>query len=62
MTDTPKHIQDLQLQIWLSKSLSERLHLALQFNEALFLAGKKAREKMQGVGQQKQDDIRSNNS
>ena len=62
MTDTPQQIQDLQLKIWLSKSLSERLHLALQFNEALFLAGRKAREKMKIVSQQKQDGTLSNNS
>ena len=62
MTDTPQHIQDLQLQIRLSKSLGERLQLALEFNEAMFLAGRKAREKMKDLNQQKESEIPSNNS
>jgi hypothetical protein len=41
MEDTPKHIRDLQLKIWLSKSPSERLRLALLDNEALYLTWKK---------------------
>ena len=47
MTDTPQHIQDLHLQIWLSKSLSERLYLALKFNEEIYLFSKEMREKLQ---------------
>lgn len=35
MTDTPKHILDYQLKIWLSKSPAERLHQMLIDNEAL---------------------------
>lgn len=62
MTDTPQHIQNLQLQIWLSKSLGERLHLALEFNEVMFLAGKKAREKMKELSQKKEGETTSNNS
>ena len=35
MTDTPKHIKDLQLKIWLSKSPMERLKRTLEDNGAL---------------------------
>jgi len=35
MTDTPQHIKDLQLKIWLSKSPMERLKLSLESNAAL---------------------------
>lgn len=35
MTDTPKHIKDLQLKIWLSKSPMERLKHTLEDNGAL---------------------------
>ncbi len=35
MTDTPKHINEYQLKIWLAKSPSERLHQMLLDNEAL---------------------------
>lgn len=50
MTDTPQHIQDLQLKIWLSKSPGERLLQALKNNEEMFLfakEGKKAMAKLQ---------------
>jgi hypothetical protein len=30
MTDTPQHIKELQLRIWLSKSPGERLRLTLE--------------------------------
>lgn len=46
MTDTPQHIQDLHLQIWLSKSPGERLYLALKNNEEMWLFSKHAREQM----------------
>lgn len=36
MTDTPQHIKDIQLQIWLSKSPMERLKQMMEDNEALF--------------------------
>ena len=36
MTDTPKHIKDLQLRIWLSKPPMERLLQFLTDNEALY--------------------------
>jgi hypothetical protein len=36
MTDTPDHIKKIQLNIWLSKTPSERLEQFLRDNEALF--------------------------
>jgi hypothetical protein len=35
MTDTPQHIKDLQLKIWLSKTPAERLRQLMEDNEAL---------------------------
>jgi len=35
MTDTPKHIEELQLKIWLSKPPMERLKQMMTDNEAL---------------------------
>lgn len=35
MTDTPEHIKELQLKIWLSKSPGERLRLTLESNGQL---------------------------
>jgi hypothetical protein len=35
MTDTPQHIKELQLNIWLSKSPGERLRLTLEGNGQL---------------------------
>jgi len=35
MTDTPQHIKELQLKIWLSKSPMERLKQTLEDNGAL---------------------------
>lgn len=46
MTDTPQHIQDLQLKLWLQKSPGERLRQGLKNNEAIFLLFKPAREKL----------------
>ena len=36
MTDTPDHINALQLQIWLAKTPMERLRKMMQDNDALF--------------------------
>ena len=44
MTDTPQHIKDIQLKIWLSKTPGERLRQFLIDNEALYLAWKKTKE------------------
>jgi hypothetical protein len=35
MTDSPQHIKDLQLKIWLSKTPAERLRQLMEGNEAL---------------------------
>jgi hypothetical protein len=35
MTDTPQHIKEIQLKIWLSKSPGERLRLTLEGNGQL---------------------------
>ena len=35
MTDTPQHIKELQLKIWLSKPPGERLRLTLEGNGQL---------------------------
>lgn len=36
MNDTPKHIKELQLKIWLSKSPGERLKQFMEDNASLF--------------------------
>jgi hypothetical protein len=36
MDDTPAHIKQLQLAIWLAKTPEERLRLTLEDNDALF--------------------------
>ena len=46
MTDTPKHVQEIQLKLWLAKTPGERL---LQFptdNDAMYKAILKAKEEM----------------
>lgn len=35
MIDTPQHIKDLQLKIWLSKTPMERLYQSMKDNEDL---------------------------
>ena len=49
MTDTPQHIEDLQLALWLQKSPGERLLQGLHNNEAIYLMFRSAREEMQKV-------------
>lgn len=46
MTDTPKHIKELQLKIWLSKPPGERLRQFLADNDAMYKAILKAKEQM----------------
>jgi hypothetical protein len=58
MTDTPEHIQDLQLKIWMAKSPGERLFQALKNNEELFLFFKHAREAMQKTKQQLSEETK----
>ena len=36
MQDTPEHIKQLQLEIWLSKTMSQRLEQFILDNDALF--------------------------
>jgi hypothetical protein len=36
MDDTPEHVKQKQLEIWLSKSPEERIRLTLQMNDELF--------------------------
>jgi hypothetical protein len=41
MTDTPQHIKDLQLQLWLSKTPGERLYQMLVDNDVMYQALRK---------------------
>ena len=36
MDDTPDHVKKIQLDIWLAKTVEERLRLTLQMNDELF--------------------------
>ena len=45
MANTPQHIKEKQLAIWLSKTPAERLKQTLADNEALFLFWKNAKIK-----------------
>ena len=47
MTDTPEHIQKLQLKIWMDKTPGERLYQALKNNGELFLMFKAMRASME---------------
>ena len=38
MTDTPQHIKDLHLKLWLSRTPGERLHQFLIDNDAMYQA------------------------
>ena len=38
MTDTPQHINELQLNLWMSKSPEERLYSFLTDNETMYQA------------------------
>ena len=44
MNDTPQHIKELQLKIWLSKSPAERLKQFMEDNTSLFQFWNKARK------------------
>lgn len=46
MTDTPKHIKELQLKLWLAKTPEERLFQFLTDNDAMWKAIKEAKENM----------------
>lgn len=47
MNDTPQHIKELQLKIWLSKSPGERLKQFMEDNAALFQFWKAAQKSYQ---------------
>lgn len=46
MKDTPDHIKQLQLELWLSKTPGERLYQFLMDNDAMLKALRQAKEKM----------------
>ncbi|MBK8951227.1 MAG: hypothetical protein IPM85_01580 [Chitinophagaceae bacterium] len=46
MNDTPQHIKERQLKIWMSKKPEERLLLFLQQNEEMWMAIRDAKIKM----------------
>lgn len=46
MTDTPKHVQQIQLKLWLAKTPGERLLQFLTDNDAMYKAILKAKEQM----------------
>lgn len=46
MTDTPQHIQDLQLRLWLEKSPGERLYQFLVDNEVMLKGLMEAKKKL----------------
>ena len=43
MTDTPQHVKDLQLKLWLAKTPGERLRQMLLDNAALYKFWKEAK-------------------
>jgi hypothetical protein len=44
MNDTPQHVKELQLKIWLSKSAAERLKQFMEDNASLFQFWKAAQK------------------
>jgi hypothetical protein len=46
MTDTPQHIKDIQLQLWLSKTPGERLYQFLIDNDTMLIGLREAKKKM----------------
>ncbi len=56
MDDTPQHIKDLQLKIWLSKTPGERLRQFVIDNESLFRFWKAAKEQLEKTPKAKQPD------
>jgi len=52
VTDTPEHIKDLQLKLWLSKTPEERLLQFIRENEAWWNALKEAKEKIKSKNAQ----------
>ena len=46
MTDTPDHIHELQLKLWLAKTPGERLYQAIMDNDAMLKALRETKKKM----------------
>lgn len=46
MNDSPDHIGELQLKLWLSKTPGERLYQAIMDNDAMLKALREAKKKM----------------
>ena len=46
MTDTPQHMKDLQLKLWMQKTPGERLYQFLLDNDAMLNALRKAKKEM----------------
>lgn len=46
MRDTPQHVKDLQLRLWLSKTPGERLYQFLVDNDAMLNGLREAKRKM----------------
>lgn len=46
MTDTPPHIKDLQLKLWLQKTPGERLYQFIMDNDAMLNALRKTKKEM----------------
>lgn len=55
MNDTPQHIKELQLKIWLSKSPAERLKQFMEDNASLFHFWTSAKNSR--YSQEKNDDL-----
>lgn len=46
MNDTPQHIKDIQLRLWLAKTPGERLYQFLIDNDAMLNALREAKKKL----------------
>ncbi len=54
MTDTPQHVQEIQLALWLAKSPGERLMQFLTDNDALYKGILDAKKNIQSQSQTEQ--------
>jgi hypothetical protein len=62
MNDTPQHIKELQLKIWLSKTPAERLKQFMEDNAALFQFWKAAQKSNQKISDLKKETDLPNSS
>ena len=60
MQDTPDHIKQLQLKIWLSKTISERLEQFILDNDALFKLWQQAQKQISSHNNTNADLFNSN--